>query len=97
MERVNYAHINQLRCVSDEKSKCLLMRLYQIMNHLVVMVPAAPGTMLDKSSNPERNPYGVDVNGYFRWTDIGTRDNVVNDTMVDVNVGVNMDLANDMA
>jgi len=56
--------------------------------------PAAPGTML--ASNP-KNPYGVDVNGYFRWTDIGTRDNVVNDTMVDVNVGVNMDLANDMA
>ncbi len=56
--------------------------------------PAAPGTML--ASNP-KNPYGVDVSGYFRWTDIGTRDNVVNDTMVDVNVGVNMDLANDMA
>ena len=56
--------------------------------------PAAPGTML--ASNP-KNPYGVDVNGYFRWTDIGTRDNVVNDTMVDVNVGVNVDLANDMA
>ena len=56
--------------------------------------PAAPGTML--ASNP-KNPYGVDVQGYFRWTDIGTRDNVVNDTMVDVNVGVNMDLANDMA
>ena len=56
--------------------------------------PAAPGTML--ASNP-KNPYGVDVNGYFRWPDIGTRDNVVNDTMVDVNVGVNMDLANDMA
>jgi iron complex outermembrane receptor protein len=56
--------------------------------------PAAPGTML--ASNP-KNPYGVDVSGYFRWTDIGTRDNVVNDTMVDINVGVNMDLANDMA
>jgi iron complex outermembrane receptor protein len=56
--------------------------------------PAAPGTML--ASNP-KNPYGVDVSGYFRWTDIGTRDNVVNDTMVDVNVGVNVDLANDMA
>ena len=43
--------------------------------------PAAPGTML--ASNP-KNPYGVDVQGYFRWTDIGTRDNVVNDTMVAV-------------
>ena len=52
--------------------------------------PAAPGTML--ASNP-KNPFGQNVSGYFRWTDIGTRDNVVNDTLIDVNVGMRADLS----
>ncbi len=30
--------------------------------------------------------------GYFRWTDIGTRDNVVNDTLTDINVGLRGDV-----
>jgi iron complex outermembrane receptor protein len=52
--------------------------------------PAAPGTML--AANP-KNPYGQDVSGYFRWTDIGTRDNIVNDALIDVNVGMTADLS----
>ena len=56
--------------------------------------PAAPGTML--ASNP-KNPYGQDVSGYFRWTDIGTRDNIVNDTLIDVNVGMKADLTDDLS
>jgi iron complex outermembrane receptor protein len=56
--------------------------------------PAAPGTML--AANP-KNPYGQDVSGYFRWTDIGTRDNVVNDSLIDVNLGVNAQLNDDIS
>ncbi len=56
--------------------------------------PAAPGTML--ASNP-KNPFGQDVSGYFRWTDIGTRDNIVNDTLIDVNVGMRADLNDDLS
>ena len=56
--------------------------------------PAAPGTML--AANP-KNPYGQDVSGYFRWTDIGTRDNVVNDTLIDVNLGVNAQINDDLS
>lgn len=56
--------------------------------------PAAPGTML--AANP-KNPYGQDVSGYFRWTDIGTRDNVVNDTLIDVNLGVNAQISDDLS
>jgi iron complex outermembrane receptor protein len=56
--------------------------------------PAAPGTML--ASNP-KNPFGQNVSGYFRWTDIGTRDNVVNDTLIDVNVGMRADLSDDLS
>ena len=56
--------------------------------------PAAYGTML--SSNP-KNPYGQDVNGYFRWTDIGTRDNVVNDRLIDINLGFNAQLNDDIS
>ncbi len=56
--------------------------------------PAAPGTML--AANP-KNPYGQDVSGYFRWTDIGTRDNVVNDTLIDVNLGINAQINDDIS
>ena len=56
--------------------------------------PAAPGTML--AANP-KNPYGQDVSGYFRWTDIGTRDNVVNDSLIDVNLGVNAQINDDLS
>lgn len=47
--------------------------------------PAASGTAL--ASDP-RNPYGEAVSGYFRWVDIGTRDNIVNDTLTDINLGM---------
>lgn len=56
--------------------------------------PAAPGTAL--ASDP-RNPFGQDVPGYFRWVDIGTRDNIVNDTFVDVNLGVKGTLTDDLS
>ena len=56
--------------------------------------PAAPGTML--AANP-KNPYGQDVQGYFRWTDIGTRDNIVNDRLMDVNLGINAQINDDIS
>ncbi|MDG1749131.1 MAG: TonB-dependent receptor [Porticoccaceae bacterium] len=56
--------------------------------------PAARGTIL--ASDP-KNPYGVDATVYKRWTDIGTRDNVVNDTLIDVNLGVNAQINDDLS
>ncbi|MDA0795470.1 MAG: TonB-dependent receptor [Proteobacteria bacterium] len=56
--------------------------------------PAAPGTAL--ASDP-KNPFGVPTPGYFRWVDIGTRDNVVNDTLVDVNLGMTADINDDLS
>jgi iron complex outermembrane recepter protein len=56
--------------------------------------PAAPGTAL--ASDP-KNPFGVPTRGYFRWVDIGTRDNVVNDTLVDVNLGMTADINDDLS
>ena len=35
--------------------------------------------------------------GYFRWTDIGTRDNVVNDTFTDINVGAKGDITDEIS
>jgi iron complex outermembrane receptor protein len=51
--------------------------------------PAAPGAAL--ASDP-KNPYGQAVNGYFRWVDIGTRDNTVNDNLTDINLGLRGDI-----
>jgi iron complex outermembrane receptor protein len=45
--------------------------------------PAAPGPTIP---GDPRNDIGATY-GYFRWTDIGTRDNTVNDTFTDINVG----------
>jgi len=56
--------------------------------------PAAPGSAL--ASDP-KNPYGEAVSGYFRWTDIGTRDNVVNDTLTDVNIGFRGELSDSLS
>ena len=46
--------------------------------------PAARGPTIPGDT---RNDIGA-TTGYFRWTDIGTRDNVVNDTLTDINVGL---------
>ncbi len=35
--------------------------------------------------------------GYFRWTDIGTRDNTVNDTLTDINIGAMGDFGNSIS
>ena len=56
--------------------------------------PAAPGTGL---AGDPKNPYGEDVSGYFRWVDIGTRDNIVNDTLTDVNLGVRGTVSDDLS
>lgn len=56
--------------------------------------PAAPGSAL--ASDP-RNPYGEAVRGYFRWVDIGTRDNVVNDTLTDINIGLRGNLTDSVS
>ena len=45
--------------------------------------PAATGPTIP---GDPRNDVGATF-GYFRWTDIGTRDNTVNDTFTDINVG----------
>ena len=46
--------------------------------------PAAPGPTIP---GDPRNTVGATF-GYFRWTDIGPRDNVVNDTLTDINIGL---------
>jgi iron complex outermembrane receptor protein len=46
--------------------------------------PAATGPTIP---GDPRNDVGATF-GYFRWVDIGTRDNVVNDTFTDINVGL---------
>jgi iron complex outermembrane receptor protein len=50
--------------------------------------PAAPGPTIP---GDPRNDVGA-PSGYFRWVDIGTRDNVVNDNFTDINVGLEGDL-----
>jgi iron complex outermembrane receptor protein len=50
--------------------------------------PAAPGPTIP---GDPRNDVGATY-GYFRWTDIGTRDNTVNDNFTDINVGATGDL-----
>ena len=50
--------------------------------------PAAPGPTIP---GDPRNDIGATY-GYFRWTDIGTRDNFVNDTLVDINTGLNWEI-----
>ena len=49
--------------------------------------PAASGPTIP---GDPRNDVGATF-GYFRWTDIGFRDNVVNDTFTDINVGAEGD------
>ncbi len=46
--------------------------------------PAASGPTIP---GDPRNASSQATTGYFRWTDIGTRDNTVNDTFTDINVG----------
>jgi iron complex outermembrane receptor protein len=35
--------------------------------------------------------------GYFRWTDLGNRDNVVNDTLIDINIGARGEFADSVS
>jgi iron complex outermembrane receptor protein len=49
--------------------------------------PAARGPTIPGDA---RNDIGA-TKGYFRWTDIGTRDNVVDDNLVDIAVGLKGD------
>lgn len=51
--------------------------------------PAAPGPTIP---GDPRNSVGATF-GYFRWTDIGTRDNVVNDRLTDINIGLSGDIS----
>ncbi|HIG60411.1 MAG TPA: TonB-dependent receptor [Gammaproteobacteria bacterium] len=51
--------------------------------------PAAPGPTIP---GDPRNSVGATY-GYFRWTDIGTRDNVVNDRLTDINIGLSGDIS----
>ena len=50
--------------------------------------PAAPGPTIP---GDPRNDVGA-ASGWFRWVDIGTRDNFVNDTLIDINTGLNWDV-----
>ena len=54
--------------------------------------PAAPGPTIP---GDPRNDVGATF-GYFRWTDIGTRDNVVNDTMIDINTGLKWEVSDNI-
>ncbi len=55
--------------------------------------PAAPGPVIP---GDPRNTVGA-TNGYFRWTDIGTRDNVVNDDLINIDLGLRGDLSDEMS
>jgi len=55
--------------------------------------PAAPGPVIP---GDPRNTIGATY-GYFRWTDIGTRDSVVNDTLIDINLGLKGDISDDVS
>jgi iron complex outermembrane receptor protein len=55
--------------------------------------PAAPGPTIP---GDPRNNVGATF-GYFRWTDIGTRDNVVNDTFTDINIGAKGDITDEIS
>lgn len=54
--------------------------------------PAARGPVIP---GDPRNDVGA-TSGWFRWTDIGTRDNVVNDTFIDINTGFKWDINDSM-
>jgi len=55
--------------------------------------PAAPGPVIP---GDPRNTIGA-TNGYFRWTDIGTRDNTVADNLIDINIGFNGSLSDTLS
>jgi iron complex outermembrane receptor protein len=56
--------------------------------------PAAPGPTIPGDPRNE----GIDApSGYFRWVDIGTRDNVVNDNFTDINFGAKGDLTDSIS
>jgi iron complex outermembrane receptor protein len=55
--------------------------------------PAAPGPTIP---GDPRNDIGATF-GYFRWTDIGPRDNYVNDTFKDINIGLSGELASNLS
>ena len=55
--------------------------------------PAAPGPTIP---GDPRNSVGATF-GYFRWTDIGTRDNVVNDRLTDINIGLSGDISDSVS
>ena len=54
--------------------------------------PAASGPTIP---GDPRNDVGATF-GYFRWTDIGTRDNFVNDTLVDINTGLKWEVTDNV-
>jgi len=54
--------------------------------------PAAPGPTIP---GDPRNDIGATF-GYFRWTDIGTRDNFVNETLVDINTGLKWEVSDNV-
>lgn len=55
--------------------------------------PAAPGPVIP---GDPRNTVGATF-GYFRWTDIGARDNVVNDNLTDINIGLSGSLSDEIS
>jgi len=54
--------------------------------------PAAPGPTIP---GDPRNDVGAS-SGWFRWVDIGPRDNYVNDTLVDINTGLKWDVTDNV-
>ncbi|MCS5594831.1 MAG: TonB-dependent receptor [Porticoccaceae bacterium] len=93
MDRIN-AYVNADYDVSDDVSIYVDAILSNNESFGRYAPPAAPGVAL---AGDPKNPFGQEMNGYFRWVDIGTRDNVVNDTLVDVNFGVDVDINDDLS
>ena len=63
--------------------------------------PAAPGPVIPGDPrNVIVSPTQGEIqatSGYFRWTDIGFRDNVVNDNLLDINLGVKGSLSDNIS
>jgi iron complex outermembrane receptor protein len=63
--------------------------------------PAAPGPVIPGDPrNVIVSPTQGEIQatrGYFRWTDIGFRDNVVNDNLLDINIGLKGNLSDNIS
>ena len=93
LERIN-AYVNADYEVSDDISIYVDAVMSNSESFGRYAPPAASGVAL---AGDPKNPVGKQMNGYFRWVDIGTRDNINNDTLVDVNFGMEATISDDLS